>query len=106
MNVIDRGEFCATIFPMSRWLYLSSRLVSHQLCAIAYSQYGQVAKFTHVYIGRAGIANRTRASGKNYSADVRTYFRDLVEGVDFAIDVQFTNSSCNELGVLRSEIQD
>ena len=76
------------------------------LRAIAYSQKRKPA-FDAAEVDLRGVlvTHRARASGKDHSLDGGVQRRNLVERVDFAINVQFAESAPDELRHLRTEIQ-
>ena len=53
------------------------------------------------------IMNRERTSGKNNSFNLMNRdTRIAIRGQDFTVNVEFANSACNQLCVLRTEIED
>ena len=57
-------------------------------------------------LGCVGIADRARTAGKDDPLHAYIERRDLVERVDFTIDIQLPESSADELGDLGTEIKD
>ena len=80
--------------------------MSQVLCAVADAQQRQTT-FDRRQIGLRGIfvPYGKGTSRKNDAPHRSIQFRDLVERVDLAIDVEFTHAACDQLRVLRSEIQ-
>ena len=73
---------------------------------VAYPQNRHLlAEFGQIYRRRIGIANGEGATGKDNALRGGGDFGNVVVGMDFAINVQFADPAGDELGVLRTEIQ-
>ena len=87
-------------------LHFAAVEMSQVLCAVADAQQRQTT-FDRRQIGLRGflVPYGKGTSRKNDAPHRSIQFRDLVERVDLAIDVEFTHAACDQLRVLRSEIQ-
>jgi hypothetical protein len=107
MMKIDVVEISTAVFTDGRWKYLSTILAGQKLSAIAHPQKWKLtSEGIGIHIRRTLVPNGAGGAGKNDSFDVSGVFRDFIVRVNFTVYVQFADSTGDELGVLRTEIED
>ena len=103
---LDDRKHRTSVLPAGSRLHFAAVEMSQVLCAVADAQQRQTT-FDRRQIGLRGflVPYGKGTSRKNDAPHRSIQFRDLVERVDLAIDVEFTHAACDQLRVLRSEIQ-
>ena len=95
-----------TVFAVFGGFDFAAECMGQQLCAVANPQQRHFApKKAHVDAGRAFVAYGIGASRKDNSLYIRRNFGDFIEGMNFAVNIQFADASSDELGELRTEIK-
>jgi Zn-dependent M28 family amino/carboxypeptidase len=103
----DSTEVGTAVFAVFGRMDFSSVLVGHQLSAIADTEHRVFfAESRKIRVGGRFVANRIRASGKNYAFEVGPKSGNFIVRVDFAVDIEFPDAAGNQLGILGSEIED
>jgi len=105
LRIGDREHRPAVLAARSR-LHLAAEGVGEILRAVADAQQRQ-PPLDRREVGRRslGIAHREGAARENHTPHRSVDRRNLVEGLDLAIDVQLAHTPRNELRVLRSEVE-
>ena len=103
-----RPHFGVTEFAHLSALNLAAQLVSHGLHAITDAE-NRNAEFKHQRrcAGCALLPHRRGAAGQDDPAGLEVtdeLLRNVI-GMEFAINMQFAYAACNQLGVLRAEIE-
>src|SRR5690349_24477625 len=106
--MVDRTEFSPSVLAGSRRQNAAATFVSNQLGSVANTENGNagLCKGSQVDIGRAFVPNRTWASRKDESFNIGCNRWNLVKWVDFAINIEFSNPTGDQLCVLGTKIQD
>ena len=103
---VAHGEHRTAVFAAGRGLHLAAESRGEELRAIADAQQRQLALDGRKIGSRSlRIPHGEGAARENHTPHRRVERRDFVEGVNFAIDIQFAHASRNELRVLRSEVE-
>ena len=104
---VDHGEHGAAILAAGGALHLAAVFSCEELGSVAYAEQGKAAFHDgKVGLGCLRVAHRVGAAGEDHALHVGVELRPSVEGVDLAIDVEFADSSGDELRVLGAEIYD
>ena len=103
---VAHGEHRTAVFAAGRGLHLAAESRGEELRAVADAQQRQFA-LDGRKVGSRGLCvpHGEGTARKNHAPHRRVYRRNFVEGVDFAIDVQFADTACDQLRVLRSEVE-
>ena len=103
---IADGEHRTAVFAAGRGLHLAAEGRSEELGSVADAQQRQFAlEGRKVGVRGLGVPHGIGAARKNHTPHRRIERRNFVEGVDFAIDVQFADTACDQLRVLRPEVE-
>ena len=85
----------------------NARLAGNKLCAIAYAKHGQALRHgSYIRLRRRRIIYGKRAAGKDNSAQPRLILNRLRTGLYLAVYLQLAYAACDELRVLRAEVED
>jgi hypothetical protein len=83
--------------------------VGHQLATVADTQNGQAhLKNSGIYMGAGFQVHGIGAAGKDNTDGIKfpdLFYRSLI-GLDFAVDIAFTNTAGDKLIILSTEVQD
>ena len=100
-------EFRPAVLARTGAFHRPAVVVGEILGAVADAQQGQASlDAAQVDLRRIARRNGAGTSGKDHAIDRIVERRDLVEGMDFAIDVEFAEAPADELGHLGAEIED
>ena len=107
---LQHVDVCDSVFLVLGALYKSSQQLAHDLEAIADAEDGQAhVEEPLVRSGAAGGRHGGRASGEDdalHIARSQDVLRRAVERQDLRIDSQFPDAACDQLAVLRPEVED
>ena len=106
--ILGNAEHRPAEFPVVRCLDLAAELLDHGLLAVTNSQHRH-AKLENLVGGPRGIDIQHRGRAARQDNRPRrerrqAFARHLVERMNFAINAAFANAPRNQLGHLRSEI--
>ena len=94
------------VLAAGRRLHLAAEGRCEELCAVADPQQGQFALDGRKVGGRGMLVPHGEGTAREDHAPHRSIrHRNLVEGVDLAIDIQFAYAPCDELRILRPEVE-
>ena len=104
---IAHRQHGAAVFAAGCRLHLAAVGRREVLCPVADAQQRQPPlDLPQIGIRGPGIAHRKRAARENHAPHRRIERRNLVERVNLAIDIQFAYAPCDELRILRPEVED
>ena len=100
------GEHRTAVFAAGCGLHLATEGRREELGTVADAQQRQFTLDGRKIGGRGlSIPHGVGAARKDHTPHRSVERRNFVEGVDFAIDAQFADTPCDELRVLRSEVE-
>ena len=98
-----------SVFAFGAFFHLAAQKMTHQLHAVANAQHGH-AQIEDGRIGQGSLGRVHRGGAARQDDAFGSEFLDLrgrgVVAHQGRVNVQFTNPACNDLGVLRPEIED
>jgi hypothetical protein len=107
--VRDDGDFRVAELALIGRFGIAAELLGHRLQAVADAEQRQAAvEYLLGRRGRAGLRRRFRAAGQDdaFRAERSDLGRVVIPGPDFAIDADFADAPCDQLRVLRAEVED
>ena len=94
------------VLAARRRLHLAAEGRGEELCPVADAQQRQPAlDGREVGVGSLLVAHRVGAARENHAPHRRVERRNLVEGVNLAVNIQLAHTPRNELRVLRAEVE-
>ena len=104
---IDGLQMGATILTTSGLLYFSAQRVRNELCAVADAEHGQTAhKLRQIYFERLRVVYAERRTAQYDTNHAGVVLGKLVVGQNLTKCVQLAHAAANELGGLRTKVQD
>ena len=102
-------EHARAVFAPGAELHLAAQMMRHQLHPVANAEHRNAErKNLRIELRRALVVNAGRPAGKDDALRLqrRDFLRRDVEANDLGIDLAFANPARDDLGVLRTEIED
>ena len=100
------GEVGTTIFATSCWFHLATQGVAHELCTIADAQDRHAAsELAQIHAESLGVIDDVRATFQDDADNIGVANREFFVGQYLADCVKLAQTACNELGGLRTEVE-
>ena len=109
LRAIRDVQHARAVFAPGAELHLAAQMVRHQLHPVANSQHRKAErKNLRIEVRRAFVVNAGRPARKHDALRLqrRDFLRRDIEANDLRIDLAFANPPRDDLGVLRTEIED
>ncbi len=107
--MVARAHFGITEFAQMAVVDLAAKLLGHRLHAVANAKHRH-AEFEYRlrHARRIRFGDRARAAGEDHALrrEIANERRIDVVRMNFRIHVGFANATCNQLGDLRTEVED